>query len=165
MYTDRILKISVIDDDAQMREMIKDFITGKYPSSEVNIYSTGEEALKSIIDEQDFIVLDYNLDSIDPSAMNGLQALKKLKTLFPLVPVIFLSGQENAEVAANTMKYGAWDYIVKNESSFIRMEIHINNILGNVDLKKNLGSQKFFNRLLAFLVLALIAGMIYMRLN
>jgi two-component system OmpR family response regulator len=165
MYTNRPLKISIIDDDSQMREMLKDFFVGKYAQSEVSAFSTGEEALERMIVEPNLIVLDYNLDSIDAVAMNGLQVLKKIKERFPNAPVIFLSGQEKAEVAANTMKYGAWDYIVKNESAFHRLEIIINNILGHVDLKKNLGTQKFFNRFLAILVVALIIGLIIIRMK
>ena len=165
MYTNRTLKISLIDDDPQMREMLKDFFIEKYPLSEITSFATGEESLKKIITEPDLIVLDYHLDSIDALAMNGLQVLNKLKERFPNVPVIFLSGQEKAEVAANTMKYGAWDYIVKNENAFHRLEIHINNILGQVDLKKNLGTQKFFNWLLVIIAIALIIGMCVMRLG
>lgn len=165
MYTNRTIKISLIDDDPQMREMLKDFFIEKYPLSEITSFATGEESLKKIITEPDLIVLDYHLDSIDAMAMNGLQLLNKLKERFPNVPVIFLSGQEKAEVAANTMKYGAWDYIVKNESAFHRLENNINNILGQVDLKKNLGTQKFFNWLLVIIAIALIAGMCVMRLG
>ena len=171
MYTNRILssgrllKISLIEDDPQMREMLKDFFKEKFPMSETSSYSTGEDALKNINDEPDLIVLDYNLDSIDKLAMNGLQVLKKLKDRFPAVPVIFLSGQENAEIAENIIKFGAWDYLMKNENAFHRLEIHINNILGQVELQKNLGTQKFFNRLLAFLVLALLVGIIIIRMG
>jgi len=163
MYTNRPFKVCLIDDDPQMREMLNDFFTSKYAASQVSIFTSGEEALKKIITEPSLIVLDYHLDSIDATAMNGLQVLKQLKDRFPNVPVIFLSGQEKAEVAANTMKYGAWDYIVKNENAFNRLEILINNILGHVDLKKNLGTQKFFNRLLAILIIGLILGMIIKR--
>ena len=163
MYTNRPLKVCIIDDDSQMMEMLKDFFTSKYVASQVVAYTTGEEALKNIVTEPNLIVLDYHLDSMDATAMNGLQVLKQFKDRFPNVPVIFLSGQEKAEVAANTMKYGAWDYIVKNENAFNRLEILINNILGHVDLKKNLGTQKFFNRLLAVLIIGLILGMIIKR--
>jgi DNA-binding NtrC family response regulator len=165
MYTNRTLKIVLIDDDPQMLEMLKDFFVGKYTLSEVITYTTGEEALNRLVTEPNLIILDYHLDSVNSKAMDGMQVLKKLKDRFPNVPVIFLSGQEKAEVAANTMKYGAWDYIVKNESAFHRLEILINNVLGHVDLKKNLGTQKFFNRLLGFLLLALIIGMLIMKMN
>ncbi len=163
MYTNRTINIALVDDDAQMREMLKDFFSDKYTSSTITTYSTGEDALKGISIEPDVIVLDYHLDSVDATAMNGLQVLKKIKERFPGVPVIFLSGQEKAEIAANTMKFGAWDYVVKNESAFHRLEILMNNILGNVELKKNLGTQKFFNRFLGAVVVALIIGLIISR--
>ena len=165
MYTNNPLKICLIDDDMQMREMLKDFFLGKFPSSDVAIYSTGEEALSSLINEPNLIVLDYHLDSIEATALNGIQVLIKLKDRFPNVPVIFLSSQEKAEIAANTMKYGAWDYIVKNESAFQRLEILVHKILGHAELSKNLGTQKFFNRLLFLLLIAIIIGMIVMRIR
>lgn len=165
MYTNRNLLISLIDDDPQMREMLKDFFSGKYPNSDIETYHTGDEAIKNLVVQPDLIILDYHLDSIDATAMNGLQVLKKIKEKFPNTPVIFLSGQEKAEIAANTMKYGAWDYVVKNESAFHRLEILVSNILGQIDLKKNLGTQKFFNALLGVIILALVIGIIIMRLT
>lgn len=165
MYTNRPLQIALVDDDPQMREMLNDFFTGKYANSEVSTFSTGEEALNNMIVEPNLIVLDYHLDSSDPMAMNGLQVLKKLKEKHPTVPVIFLSGQEKAEVAANTMKYGAYDYVVKNESAFHKLEILFNNILGHVELKKNLGTQKFFNTILLVLVIAMVIGIIVSKMS
>ena len=165
MLNSNKLKLTLVDDDAQMSEMLKDFFSGRFPSSIISSYPTGELALQGMFESPDLIVLDYHLDSSDPTAMNGLQVLKKIKDQFPDVPVIFLSGQEKAEIAANTMKYGAYDYVVKNESAFHRLEILTNNILGHAHLKKNLGTQKFFNRFLGILVSALISGMIIMRFN
>ena len=165
MYTNRPLQIILIDDDPQMREMLNDFFTGKYAHSHVKTFATGEEALSTMMIAPNLIVLDYHLDSSDAMAMNGLQVLKKLKEKYPLVPVIFLSGQEKAEVAANTMKYGAYDYIVKNESAFHRLEILFNNILGHVELKKNLGTQKFFNGILVALVVAMIIAFIVSKMS
>lgn len=165
MYTNRNIKVCIIDDDLQMREMLKDFIIDKFPSAEISSYSTGEDALTTIIEEPNVVLLDYHLDSVEATAMNGLQILVKLKERYQNLPIIFISGQEKAEIAANTMKYGAWDYIVKNENTFNRLLIHINNILGQSDLQKNLGTQKFFNRLLAIIVVGMIIGIIIMRIN
>ncbi|REJ82404.1 MAG: response regulator [Bacteroidetes bacterium] len=165
MYTDRPIKIILIDDDASMSEMLKDFFKTNYPASELIYFSSGERALQDIYLTPDMIVLDYHLDSSDPAAMNGMQVLKKLKTRFPDVPVIFLSGQEKAEVAANTMKYGAYDYVVKNEHAFHRLSIITNNLLGHSDLRKNLGTQKFFNIFLGILLIALVLGIIIIRMT
>ncbi len=163
MYVNRNLKISVIEDNFQMSEMIKDYLSTKFPASDINVYNTGEDALKGIITEQDIIVLDYHLDSENPKALNGIQILMKLKERFN-APVIFLSSQERADISANTIKYGAYDYIVKNEGAFHRLEIVVNNILGHADVKKNLGTQKFFNTILVVLMIVLVTGFILMRM-
>lgn len=163
MYVNRNLKITVIEDSRAMSEMIRDFLSSKFPSSEISIYSTGEEALNGIITEQDVIVLDYNLDSEKPHALNGIQVLQKIKERYQ-TPVVFLSAQERADISANTIKYGAYDYIVKNEGAFTRLEIVINNLVGHEDVKKNLGAQKFFNSILVVLMIVLVVGFILMRM-
>ena len=163
MYVNRNLKITVIEDNKQMSEMIRDYLTTKFAASEITVYNTGEDALNGIITEQDVIVLDYNLDSENTKALNGIQILMKLKDRFKS-PVIFLSSQERADISANTIKYGAYDYIVKNEAAFTRLEIVIGNIIGHSDVKKNLGTQKFFNTILVVLVIVLITGFILMRM-
>lgn len=165
MYTNKNFKITLIDDDPAMTEMLNDFIIKKYTSAGVSVYHTGEDALKGFYERPDVIVLDYHLDSINPDALNGLQILKKLKDMYPETPVIFLSAEEKPEIAVNTIKYGAYDYIVKNENAFHRLEILITNILSHGELKKNLGSQKFFNRLLGILLLAVIVGLIIYKMT
>ena len=163
MYVNRNLKISVIEDNKAMSEMIRDYLMSKFSSAEVTVYNTGEEALNGIIMEQDVIILDYNLDSENPQALNGIQILMKLKDRYK-TPVIFLSSQERADISANTIKYGAYDYIVKNEAAFQRLEIVINNLIGHSDVKKNLGTQKFFNTILVVLMIVLVIGFVLMRM-
>ena len=159
------IKVAVVDDEAQMREMLKDFVEQKFPAAKISSFASGEEALEKIYEEPHVVILDYNLDADNSEAMNGVQILKKLKDRYPDVNVVFVSGQERAEVAANTMRYGAYDYIVKNENAFHRLEIVMKNILGNTDLKKTAGTQKFFNYLLGALIIALIIGIIVMRVK
>lgn len=165
MYTTQNIKITLIDDDPNMSEMLRDFFKDKFPSSNLTSFGSGEKALEAMYESPDLIVLDYHLDSVDAAAMNGMQVLKKIKERFPDVPVIFLSGQEKAEVAANTMKYGAYDYVVKNENAFHRLTLLTNNILGHYSLKKNLGTQKFFNGFLLILVIALLVGICIIRMT
>jgi two-component system OmpR family response regulator len=163
-YLNRNLKISVVEDNKAMSEMIRDYLSSKFTNAEISVYNTGEEALSSIKTEPDVIILDYNLDTENPKALNGIQILMKLKDRFK-TPVIFLSAQERADVSANTIKYGAFDYIVKNEAAFNRLEIVINNIMGHTDMKKTLGTQKFFNTILIVLMIILIAGFVLMKMH
>src|SRR5689334_12219379 len=114
MYVNRNLKITVVEDNKAMSEMIRDYLSSKFPSSEITVYNTGEDALSGMLTEQDVIVLDYHLDSENAKALNGIQILMKIRDRYK-TPVIFLSSQDRADISANTIKYGAYDYIVKNE--------------------------------------------------
>ena len=159
------IKVAIVDDESQMREMLKDFVKQKFPEAQISVYASGEEALDKIFEEPDMVILDYLLDSDNSEAMNGVQVLKKIKDRYPDVHVVFVSGQERAEIAANTMKYGAYDYIVKNENAFHRLEIVVKNILGNTELKKTAVTQKFFNYLLVALIAALVIGIVVMKME
>jgi two-component system OmpR family response regulator len=160
MPQDKNVKVAIVDDDPQMALMLDDFIMRTFPSAEVYDYNTGEAALQAFTESPDVIILDYHLDSIETGAMNGLEVLLKIKERYPKVPVIFLSHQERIEVASNTIRFGAYDYVVKNESAFHRIEILLNNIFGQAELKKHLGAQKFFNRLLFILLIVLVVGFV-----
>ncbi len=159
------MKIVLTDDDAQMREMLTDFLSGKYPEAQITAFSSGEETINKVNEEPDLAILDYNLDSINAGAINGLQVFQKLKEKYPKLPVIFLSGQDRAGIAANIIKFGAWDYVIKNENAFQRLEILIGKIFGNSQLEKNLGAQKFFNRLLVFIIIGLLIGFFIMKMG
>ncbi|MEI7801722.1 MAG: response regulator, partial [Bacteroidota bacterium] len=93
-----------------------------------------EDCLRNLDLNPDYIILDYNLNSVNTSAANGLEILKKIKEEKPDVFVIFLSGQEKIEIAVDTIKYGAYDYVVKNQSSFLRIENCLINIHKNLRL-------------------------------
>ena len=151
-------KIFIIDDDASMREMVSDFLQKKYSEPEIFLFSTGEAALAELYRKPEVIILDYYLDTADKNAMNGVEILKRIKELLLNVPVLFLSGQENPEVAANTIKYGAYDYIVKNETAFQRMEIMINNATGHLSVQSQLKTQRIFNLVLIILLSAMVVG-------
>jgi DNA-binding NarL/FixJ family response regulator len=155
MAENKSLNIVVIEDNPQMSEMIGDYLEQKFQGAVISKFSTGEKALAETTSTPDVIILDYNLDSQDPKALNGLQILMKIKKQFD-APVIFLSAQERTEVSASIIKYGAYDYVVKNQQSFHRLEIIINNIIAGQQMKKDLVSQKASTRALVVVVSAII---------
>lgn len=153
------LKIVVIEDNQQLSEMISDFLKLKFAGAQVTVYNTGETALQEISFEPNVIVLDYQLDTADPRALNGMQVFMKLKSKFKS-PVVFLSGQDRADVSANIIKHGAYDYVVKNQQSFQRLEVIVNNILNDNSQKKSIGWQKIIIAVLAALVVILSVALI-----
>ena len=90
-------------------------------------------------------------------AMNGIEILKEIKKHDAEIEVVMFSGQDKIDVAVNTIKYGAFDYIVKNESAFHRSENVIFNIIKRLKLMQE---AKLYKRLTLLLGAALLAMII-----
>ncbi len=119
--------IFLIDDEPIQNEMLKDYISERF-QYKIKTFGSGEDALKEMSLMPAIIVLDFHLNSHLPNAENGVEVLKRIKEVYPAAQVIMLSGQDKLEVAVDSMKYGAYDYVIKGETAFSRMENIINNI-------------------------------------
>ena len=114
-------RIFVVDDDEMMCEMLKMHLeqNGKHL---VTVFNTGEEALEFIYQEPDLVILDYELNSIIPDAMDGQAILEEIKKNNPKIKVIMLSSQNHYGKATQTIMKGAVSYVVKNESAFAEID-------------------------------------------
>ena len=87
-------------------------------------YLSGEECLKNLDQKPDIIIQDYLLDG-----MTGIDVLKATRKKNPETEFIFLSGQNDIELAINSMKYGACDYIIKDQYALKKLTDKINKII------------------------------------
>lgn len=133
--------VFLVDDDPMQVQMLKDHISSKLNVS-VTSFSTGEDCLNNLHLNPEVIVLDYYLDSVDKEAKNGIDILQSIKKQSPETEVIMLSGQDKIEIAVETMKHGAFDYVIKNESAFVRTENVMMNIFKGFKLTENLNMYK-----------------------
>lgn len=131
--------IYIVDDEPLQLEMLKDHLQ-KMSGYEVHGFQTGEECLAAVkVRTPQIVFLDYFLDGRVKDAMDGIAALKELKTLSPDTEVVMISGQDKIEVAVNTMKFGAFDYIVKGEGALYRAEKSVFNIYRYNRMKSKAG--------------------------
>jgi DNA-binding NtrC family response regulator len=120
--------IFLVDDDALFLKTLEtDF--ANYPGITTKTFTKGELCLENLAENPDIIVLDYNLNGIDVKAINGIETLDRIISYNPLIKVIMLSSQDSIDVAVDCMKHLAFDYIVKSETAFIRLQKVIANIL------------------------------------
>ncbi len=139
--------VYVVDDEPLQRDMLKDHLS-KMSKYEIHDFPTGEECLAAAkIRIPQIVFLDYNLNSQIRDAMDGIDVLKELKNIYPEMEVVMISGQDRIDVAVNTMKYGAFDYIVKGEGSFLRAEKAMFNIYRYHRLQ---GSANRYKKLMTF---------------
>ena len=112
-------RICIVDDDEMLSMMLEDYLT-QNPSYFIDTFPTGEDFLETLEDENtpDVIILDFNLDSLQPDAMNGLEVLKKIKAHDRKMRVIMYSSQEQYGKALQTISAGAVEYIIKDNGAF-----------------------------------------------
>ena len=118
------VKIFLVDDDPiYLKILEKQF--SKQPEFIVKSYSSSQECINHLPEKPDVVFLDYNLEE----SQTGLNVIDKIKEIDSDIDVVILSAMDNLEVAVNCMKHDAFDYIIKNETTFIRAEKAIINIM------------------------------------
>jgi len=137
MKKDTKILLFLVDDDALFLKSLE-IEFGDNTESVIQTYATGELCLENITQNPDVIILDYHLNSVDKNAINGLETLDRIKKVNQAIPVVMLSSQDKIEVAVNCMKHQAYDYIVKSETAFIRLQKTITTIFHYQKLEKAL---------------------------
>lgn len=131
------IKLFLVDDDAVFLKSLEiEFL--QHADFIVETYSTGELCLENLSHNPDVIVLDYHLDGIEKNAMNGMETLDKIKAFNPDIPVVMLSSQDKIEIAIDCMHHRAFDYVVKSETAFVRLQKNFTSIFQYKKMEKEL---------------------------
>jgi len=134
---DEKIKLFLVDDDVVFLKSLEiDFM--EHADFTIETFATGELCMANLSHDPDVIILDYFLDGIDPTAMNGIQTLDKIKAYNQDIPVVILSSQDKIEVAVNCMHHRAFDYVVKSETAFVRLQKIITTIFRYKKMEKAL---------------------------
>ncbi len=100
-------RVLIVDDEKDFVEMFS--LRLKAHGEKVFTAYSGKEALKVLEDSiVDVVILDIRMPGMD-----GIDTLKQIKLLFPIVEVILLTGHGSTETAVEGMKIGAFDYLMK----------------------------------------------------
>ncbi len=135
MKKGKVLTVFLVDDDPVFLKSLEiDFLTQDLYNIET--FLNGEDCLANLHHHPDFIILDYLLNGIDTNSMNGIEVLDKILASNGSIPVIILSAQDKIEVAVNCMHHKAVDYVVKSETSFIRINKIIRTICKQQKMEK-----------------------------
>jgi two-component system, OmpR family, response regulator len=131
------IKLFLVDDDAVFLKSLEiEFL--QHADFIIETYSTGELCMQNLSHNPDVIILDYQLDGIVKGAMNGMDTLDKIKAFNQDIPVVMLSSQDKIDVAINCMHHRAFDYVVKSETAFVRLQKIITTIFQYKKMEKEL---------------------------
>ena len=149
-------KILVVDDVGNIVKLLSEIL--KVEGYKVLTANNGQEAVK-IMQKQlpDAVIMDMNMP-----VMNGMEAMKKMKSINPLLPVIFITAFGEIDAAVKAIKLGAYNYItkpfeqeniiitLKNALNELRLKFEIkqlkSNITGITSLTELMGSSNEIKR-------------------
>lgn len=116
MDTNTSPKIFLVDDEPYCLCLYEQYVRN-LGYKDVHLFGKSVDCLNQLTLQPDVVFLDYNMDNL-----NGIDILKKIKRFDPNIMVFFVSGQEAINIAVNALKYGAFDYIIKQDISEAQMK-------------------------------------------
>ena len=127
-------KIFLVDDDHFCLNLYEQHLNN-LGHTDVTTFDNGTACLNSLTKNPEIIFLDHNMD-----VLNGFELLIKIKRFNPNIFVVMISGQENMKTAIDALKYGAFDYIIKDDQEAEKIE----NVLQRItEIQKELSKAKY----------------------
>jgi DNA-binding NtrC family response regulator len=113
--------ILIIDDEQPILDLLKVFVEDNGYNAKTA--ASAEKGLAMIHNSQfDMLLLDIHL----PDG-NGLSILQKVHPLYPQLPIIMITGNDDIEIAEECLKHGAVDYIAKPfDCEYLKTSILVN---------------------------------------
>ena len=125
-------KIFIVEDDLFYSKLLENDLI-KNEVGLVETFNSGEDFIKNLHKSPDIVLLDYNLGS-----MLGIDVLKEIKKINQNTKVIIISSQGSMKTAVACLRYGAADYIEKNEAGFKK----IKNLIRLISEEKQISLRK-----------------------
>jgi DNA-binding NarL/FixJ family response regulator len=104
-----MITISIVDDEKELCQSIATFVNGAPGFRCVSMYHSGETALKHLsTDQPDVVLMDIHM-----TGMNGIECVKRLKTLMPQIQIMMLTVYEDTDQIFQALSAGASGYMLK----------------------------------------------------
>lgn len=103
------IKVAIVEDDAQAREILVDWINRAEGFRCVSNHGSGEAALTDMpAHHPDVVLMDINLPG-----MNGAECVRRLKPLLPEAQFVMLTVYEDTDHIVQALQAGASGYLLK----------------------------------------------------
>ena len=107
-----MITVSIVDDEAKLRESIATFVNGAAGFTCLSSYGSAEAALEGLAGEQpDVVLMDINL-----GGMSGIECVERLKAKSPQLQILMLTVYEDTEKIFLALAAGANGYLLKRSS-------------------------------------------------
>ena len=110
-----ILNILYLEDDRLDVELVRETLNSEGIECRLIPVDKKKDFTALLMDSPiDLILADYSLPSFD-----GISAFEIAQKLHPEIPFIFVSGKIGEDLAAETIKRGASDYVLKQHLTYL----------------------------------------------
>ena len=116
-------KFFIVDDDIFCINVYEQYLQN-LGYNDISYFNNGNDCLNNLDQHPDIIFLDHNMDDI-----TGFEVLKKIKRYNPNIYVVMVSGQDNMKTAVDALKYGTFDYVIKDSNVCEKMNVVIDKIV------------------------------------
>ena len=124
------IEILIVDDNADIRNILNELILDA--GYKTRVAANYNQALNEIDKKMpDVAILDVKLDKGDN---DGIELLSHIKSKNKDVPVIIITGHANIEMAVNSLKHGAFEFVEKPFDQ-TRLLNFVSRAVENVELK------------------------------
>jgi two-component system OmpR family response regulator len=157
------INIFIVEDNKVFTLALKADIETAFLNMSIQIHSfeTGESCMEKFKEEKpNVVILDYNLNSMNPNAANGIAILDWIKKENHETNVIMLTSEDNLEIALRSFKHGASDYVVKSETKFRKINYSLFNLFKIMEAKTDAKKYKSLAIGLSLCIAVLIGGII-----
>ncbi|MGP8215498.1 MAG: response regulator [Bacteroidia bacterium] len=159
MGTKDSFSVFLVDDDKMFLSSLKNSLTSEFKKGlEIATFTSGEECLENVNGKPDIVVLDYLLNNDEhPQSMDGIKVLKEIKKMdYRNILVIMVSGQDKLQVALDSIKNGAYEYVTKSESTFVRIRNIIKNAIEGIKSERENKNYTKWNIALGVTILLIV---------
>lgn len=127
----------IVDDDPFVGALYKKSLQN-LGFQHIHYFPNGEDCYNSLHLNPAIVLLDHQMPGI-----TGFEVLRKIKRYNPDTAVIMVSGQKDMTTALDALKYGAFDYIIKDNTETVRIEQAINRLAALDKLSRSKGKSLF----------------------
>jgi DNA-binding NarL/FixJ family response regulator len=110
LLSQTMIKVSIVEDDAKLRQTLARYLATQHGFNCVSVYSNAEAALGDLPKVRpDVVLMDINLPG-----MSGIECVAQLRRLMPSLKIIMLTVFEEGEQVFKALSAGAFGYLVKS---------------------------------------------------
>ncbi len=160
MNSNNQINIFIVEDNKVFALALKADIESNFEKMPIKIHSfiTGETCMQKFNQiKPQVVILDYHLNSKFTDAIDGIKVLDLIKAESKDTNVIMLTSEDHIDIALKSFQHGAFDYVVKTETKFRKINYSLLNIFKMMSAQK--ASNRYKNLLVAtFLCIGLLIG-------